>query len=277
MYSIFERMIILDKYLDYVKVFLNYNWVKSIIVIVIAFIIYKLINRMLVKSEGKKGKGKRKVGQKDKTYIRLIRNFMKYAFFIFVLLIILQIYGIDVSSMIAGVGVLSIIIGFIVQDAFKDIIRGIDIISDNYFVVGDVVKYGEIEGKVIMVGLKTTKIEDIRTANIVSIANRNIEQVEIVSKDIYIGIPLPYDVKLENCEKAVNEIIEKIKEDSRVEDCIYKGINNFGDSSIEYYINIKVNPKEKLQVRRDALRTILCVLNKHKIEIPFTQIDIHNK
>lgn len=265
----------MEKYLDIVGELLNRNWVKSLVVVVISIVIYRLINKLLLKSEGKKGK--RKVGQKDKTYIRLIRNFMKYAFFIIVLLIILQINGIDVSSMIAGVGVLSIIIGFIVQDAFKDIIRGIDIISDNYFAVGDVVKYDDIEGKVIMVGLKTTKIEDIRNANIISIANRNIEQIEIVSKDVFISIPMPYNVKLENAEKAINEMVEEIKSDSRVEDCIYKGVNNFGDSAIEYLINVRVNPKEKTQVRRDALRIIMVILNKHKIEIPFKQIDIHSK
>ena len=268
-------MIYLDKYLDLIEKILNNNWVKSAIVIIIALIIYKMISMVLLRSENKKGR--RSVGHKDKTYLRLIRNFLKYAFFIIVLLIILQINGIDVSSMIAGVGVLSIIIGFIVQDAFKDIIRGIDIISDNYFSVGDVVKYGDIEGKVLMVGLKTTKIEDIKNANVVSIANRNIEQIEVVSKDLYITIPMPYDVKLESAEKAIKEITAKVVEDSRVEDCSYKGVNNFGDSSIDYLIAIKVNPKEKLPVRRDALRTILVILSKHKIEIPFQQIDIHNK
>ncbi len=265
----------MDKYLELFKKIIDNNLIKSIIVIVIALFIYKLMSMMLLRGENKKGK--RNAGQKDKTYLRLIRNFMKYAFFIIVLLIILQINGIDVSSMIAGVGVLSIIIGFIVQDAFKDIIRGVDIISDNYFAVGDVVKYGDIEGKVLMVGLKTTKIEDIKNANIISIANRNIEQIEVVSKDVYINIPMPYDVKLGNAEKAISEITAKIKDNNNVEDCLYKGVNNFGDSSIDYLIKLTVNPKEKLQVRRDALRTILETLEKHKIEIPFQQIDIHTK
>lgn len=268
-------MRILDKYWNLITDFLNNNLVKSVIVVVVALAIYKLISMMLLRGETKKGK--RKAGQKDKTYLRLIRNFLKYAFFIIVLLIILQINGIDVSSMIAGVGVLSIIIGFIVQDAFKDIIRGIDIISDNYFAVGDVVKYGEIEGKVLMVGLKTTKIEDIKNANVISIANRNIEQIEVVSKEVYINIPMPYDVKLDSAEKAIEEIVTKVKENENVEDCIYKGVNNFGDSSIDYLIKVVVAPKYKLQVRRDALRTILATLNKHKIEIPFQQIDIHTK
>lgn len=265
----------MEKYLDLLNKILANNIVKSAIVIIVSLIIYKIISSMLLKSENKRNL--RKVGQKDKTYIRLIRNFMKYAFFIIVLFIILQINGIDVSSMIAGVGVLSIIIGFIVQDAFKDIIRGIDIISDNYFSVGDVVKYGEIEGKVLMVGLKTTKVQDVRTSNVVSIANRNIEQVEVISKDLYINIPMPYEVKIDKAEQAIKEILEEISKDERIEEYIYKGVNKFADSNIDYLICVKCNPIEKLPVRRDILRTILIVLNKNKIEIPYQQIDIHAK
>ena len=265
----------MDKYLDIINNVLSNNIVKSAIVIIVSLIIYKLISSALSKSENKKGK--RKMGQKDKTYIKLIRNFMKYAFFIIVVFAILQINGIDVSSMVAGVGVLSIIIGFIVQDAFKDIIRGIDIISDNYFAVGDVVKYGEIEGKVLMVGLKTTKIQDVKTSNIVSIANRNIEQVEIVSNDLFITIPMPYEVKVDKAENAINEVLKEISKDERIEETVYKGVNKFAESNIDYLIGVKCKPVDKLAVKRDILRIILVTLDKHKIAIPYQQIDIHTK
>lgn len=265
----------MDKFIEIINKVLSHNWVKSAIVIIISLIIYKIISMLLTRSENKSRS--RRSGQKDKTYIKLIKNFMKYAFFIIVLFVILQINGIDVSSMIAGVGVLSIIIGFIVQDAFKDIIRGIDIISDNYFAVGDVVKYGEIEGKVLMVGLKTTKIEDIKTGNVVSIANRNIEQVEVVSNQVYITIPMPYEVKIDKAEKTIKEIIHELEKDERIESSDYKGVNELGDSSINYLICAKCNPKEKLQVRRDILRIVLIILSRNKIDVPYQQIDIHNK
>lgn len=265
----------MEKYFEIINTILSNNIVKSAIVILVSLVIYKAISSALLKSENKKGK--RKIGQKDKTYIKLIRNFMKYAFFIIVIFAILQINGIDVSSMVAGVGVLSIIIGFIVQDAFKDIIRGIDIISDNYFAVGDVVKYGEIEGKVLMIGLKTTKIQDIKTLNIVSIANRNIEQVEIISNELFITIPMPYEVKVDKAEQAINDILKEVSKDERIQSYEYKGVNKFAESNIDYLISVKCNPIDKLSVRRDVLRTILVTLNKHKIEVPYQQIDIHTK
>ena len=126
-------------------------------------------------------------------------------------IVLLQINGVNVSSMLTGVGILSVIIGFAVQDVLKDMIKGFDIISDKYFQVGDVIKYKEIEGKVLAIGLKTT--------NVISIANRNIEQVEVVSNAINTFIPVPYEVSIENAEKAMSDIVNNIKQMDDVDDC----------------------------------------------------------
>ena len=189
----------------------------------------------------------------------------------------LQINGVDVSSVLTGVGILGIILGLAIQDWLKDIIRGSSILSDNYFAVGDVVKYKDIEGKVLVIGLKTTKIQDLKTSNILSIANRNIEEIEVVSNLIYINIPMPYEVSLEMAEKAIKDINEAIMKNNNVDGCRYVGVNDLADSSIKYLIEVKCNPLYKLQVRRDSLRSILDEMAKNEISVPYTQIDIHEK
>lgn len=86
-----------------------------------------------------------------------------------------------------------------------------------------------MEGKVLTIGLKTTKVEDVRSFNIVSIANRNIEQVEVVSHLINLDIPMPYEVKIEQAEKAIEDILAKVKEIENVEKCEYRGVNDLAD------------------------------------------------
>ena len=263
----------MEQFYNILNFIINNKWVKSAIVILIAVVIYKIVKSITLRSESKS-----KIKKiKGKTYLRLIRNIAKYVIIIFVTLALLQIHGVDVSSLVAGLGILGIVIGFIVQDAFKDIIRGIDILSDNYFSVGDVVKYKDIEGRVLMVGLKTTKIEDIRTFNIISIANRNIEQIEVVSDSLDINIPMPYELPVTKAEKVIGEMLKEIEKDTRVKSYMYKGVNKLGDSSLEYYVHVKCDQKEKLQLRRDILRIVLITLNKHNIEVPYQQIDIHTK
>ena len=62
-----------------------------------------------------------------------------------------------------------------------------------------------------------------------------------------------------------------------MDQCRYLGVTELADSSIDYLLEIECNPLHKLQIRRDALRAILLGLEQHKIEVTFTQIDIHNK
>ena len=254
----------------------NKQFISSVIVLIISFLLYKTINHILTKSE-KKENTKLFTGKRGKTYIRLVRSIIRYVFLIVTILILLKINGVDVSSALAGVGIVGVVFGLAIQDWLKDIIRGSSIISDNYFSVGDIVKYKEIEGKVLVIGLKTTKIQDLATSNVVSVANRNIEEIQVVSKFIYVRIPMPYEVKLEKAEKAINDIIELVKQNDNVNNCVYKGVAELADSSIEYLLEVDCNQTYKLQVRRDTLRSILVGLEKNKIEVPFTQIDIHNK
>ena len=215
--------------------------------------------------------------KKKATYLKMLKSIIRYVLIVINVLVILKIFGINITSMLAGVGIIGIIIGFAIQDALKDIIKGIDIIADNYYHVGDVIKYGDITGKVLSIGLKTTKLEDVYTFNIVSISNRNIEKVEIVSNLINIDIPISYDVKLVDAEEAVKDIVETIKAHKKVINCEYRGVNDLADSSIKYQIKVYCNPIDKVQIRRDALRYVLVGLDKHHLSVPYNQIDVHQK
>lgn len=217
------------------------------------------------------------MNNKSRTYLKLIHNILRYIFILLTILILLQTNGIDVSSMLAGVGIVGIIVGLAIQDALKDIIRGFSIISEEYFSIGDVVTYNNITGKVLSLGFKTTKIQDIATENIVSIANRNIEQIQIVSNSLYVNFPMPYEVSVDKAEKIVNEILSSLQEINDIETAEYKGVAELADSSIKYLLKITCPPERKLQIRRDTLRCILQIMAKNNIEIPYNKIDVHQK
>lgn len=266
--------------MENINLFIEKIWkmqfLNSIIIVILSIILYRIIIYFLEKTEEKNAL-KSTSSKKKRTYLKLVRSVTRYIFIILTVLILLQINGVDVSSVLTGVGILGIILGLAIQDWLKDIIRGSSILSDNYFAVGDVVKYKDIEGKVLVIGLKTTKIQDLKTSNILSIANRNIEEIEVVSNLIYINIPMPYEVSLERAEKAIKDINEAILKNNNVDGCRYVGVNDLADSSIKYLIEVKCNPLYKLQVRRDSLKSILDEMAKNEISVPYTQIDIHEK
>lgn len=250
--------------------------VDSLIIVIISFLFYRIVKKLISKAEHN-NKINNSMSNKSKTYFKMLTSIIRYIFAIVTILIVLQINNVDVSSMLAGVGIAGAIFGLAIQDALKDIIRGSSILSDHYFSVGDIIKYDDMEGKVLVIGLKTTKVQDLKTNNIISIANRNIEKVEIVSNLVYINIPMPYEIAVDKAEKTIDDITSAVKKLKNVDDCKYKGVNTLADSSINYLIEVHCNPDYKLQVRRDALKTILLELENNNIQVPYKQIDIHNK
>ena len=250
--------------------------VNSLIAIVIATVVYLILTNIIINKLEKKYNTRLK-SKKSTTYIKLFKSIARYLFIIILLFVLLKINGVNITAMVAGVGVFGIVFGFAIQDALKDIIKGIDIITDSYYQVGDIIRVDKYTGKVLAIGIKTTKLEDIFEKNVVSISNRNIEKVEVLSHMINIEIPLPYDLKLKEAEDTIKYIIKNIEKIDKVEKVEYTGINNFEASSLNYQIKVYCPPIDKVQTRRNSLTCIVRCLEEKGISIPFTQIDIHQK
>lgn len=265
--------------METIKNILENTWVQrgiwSFIVVLISGLVYFLISKFLTKKE--KANTKILSQKKNKTFIRMLKSIVGYILGTITVLMVLQIYGVDVTSMLAGVGIASIVIGFALQDALKDIFRGFDIVTDGYYEIGDVVKFGDNTGQVLSISLRTTKLQDINTGNIVSIANRNIDQIEVVAGAIYINIPMPYELPVKKSEEIVKSTIKAISKNDNVTNAAYLGLNDFSDNYVKHLIEVDCEPMNKLQVRRDALRAIADILETNKIAIPYPQLDIHTK
>lgn len=221
--------------------------------------------------------GKRLSSKRKRTYMRMLKSIVGTILVVVLVLIILQAFGINVSSMLASVGVVSVIVGFALQDALKDIIRGFEIISSNYYDIGDLIKFGDNLGQVQSITLRTTKIQDINTMNIVSIANRNIDKVEVDTGYIYVKVPLPYELKVEKADAAMREIAKRLGKTDLITSASYQGLSTINDSSLDYQVVVTCEPMNRLQARRNALHVIVETLEEAKISIPYTQLDLHNK
>lgn len=92
------------------------------------------------------------------TLVRVMFGILQFLIVLGAILVILQMNGVSVNSVVTGLGLLSAIVGFSLQDVLKDIFMVIHIISDHFFSVGDVVKYQDIEGEVIGFTIKTTTL-----------------------------------------------------------------------------------------------------------------------
>lgn len=247
----------------------------SAVIALIGIIVYQVIKRTINKIL-EKDKERKKLDKKGRTVVKLFTNIIKYVIIVIVGVLILQIYGVNVNSIVAGLGLVSVVAGLAIQDPLKDIVTGVNIITDDYFSLGDVVKIDDIEGKVVYLGVRTTKIKDIANGNILVLANRNIDKVIKISDEIYIEIPLSYDDDTDKVVRILKKALESVKKHENILDAEYLGIDKFADSSINYKIKIVCKPENKFFARRMVNSTIKKELDKNGISIPYPQLTIHN-
>lgn len=253
---------------------LENSLIASIFIILVSYLIYKGISNILL---GKNRKIKFSIGSRGQTYLRLAQSALRYIFVIVTVLMVLQANHVNVSSVLAGVGIIGGVLGIASQDALKDIIRGLTLVSDDYFSVGDVINYNGVEGKVIIIGLKTTKIQDINTENILSIANRDIDEAQVVAPCIYVNIPLPYELTTKKAAELSSEISAEAVKSDLITDCVAQGVNHLNDSSVDYQFRASCDPAQKLAATRAVKQAAYAVLEKHHLSFPYPQLDLHKK
>lgn len=214
------------------------------------------------------------------TVFNLLRKILKYFLFIIGIITILDLYGINVTGLVTSLGVVSAVLALSLQDTLKDVISGAAIIIDNYYVVGDYIKYNNFTGQVIELGIRTTKIKNA-DGEVYTLANRNVNEVINLSQkraSTLITIPTAYEESTEKVEKVINEIIEEIRlwEGIIEKDTNYIGITELGESSVNYAIRFRCPLEKSWQYKRDALRLIKMKYDENNIKIPYNQLEVHN-
>lgn len=226
---------------------------------------------LIIRGIVKKLKQKSDLTKEHATIIRIISNIIRGVVIALAAIAILQICGIDITGAVAGLGVAGIIVSFALQDYLKDIMSGIRIINDRYFVLDDVVEFNGDIGVVVEMNIKHTKIKLISDGSIVSISNHLIESCRKYPETIGVPveIPLSYDLPPEEADRILNAAAEKIKEIENVTDTRYDGLINFQASAVLYKIIVFCNPKNKYMVSKNSYRCVFDELLKNKISIPY--------
>lgn len=245
-----------------------------VLYILFGILAYEIISSIMNKST------KRIRNNHQKTVHKLLQNAVKYVIMILVVIAVLNALGINVTSLVAGVGIASIVIGLALQDTMTDILAGISMILDDQFNVGDYVEINGFEGTITEVGLKSTKIRDYK--NVVKVmSNRTITSVTNYSKKdpkITIDIPIPYDVDNKKADKVIENIKNRIDKEIEflTEETIVFGLNNFEESHIEYRLLVSTKKDMQFAAKRKANRIIKEEFDKAKISIPFNIIEVKN-
>lgn len=189
---------------------------------------------------------------------------------------ILGNFGIDVTPLLAGAGIVGLAFGFGGQYLIRDIINGIFILLEGQYRVNDVVKIGEHGGLVENVTLRTTTLRDLE-GRVIFIPNGEIKTVINFTKDYAQAV---FDIGIaykENVDKVM-EVIKQLGKEMRkdpyfgrliLDDLEMFGVDNFADSQVTIKFRIKTVPIKQWEVAREFRRRIKNKFDELGIEIPF--------
>lgn len=247
------------------------NWVLSILTVFVTFIFIFVSNFLTHLFDH----GSRKA----KTISSLVRSLAKYIAIITAICIILAIWGVNVLGIMAGVGVVTLIIGLGCQSLIQDVVSGMFIVFDDYFAVGETVIIDGFRGTVDEIGLKSTKLVDFG-GNIKSITNSSITTVVNLSRIrslATVKLAVSYNEDVHRVEALILEEIEQLKDKvpNIIEGPYYKGIDSVDASAINFLVIAFVDESNRFQVTRDLNREFFLLFKKNDIIIPYNQVTVN--
>ena len=128
------------------------------IIIVLGLLALRLFKKLISKRLRRKSKTRNRTARQAETVRSLITSVVSYLAYFFIALIVLRIFGIDLTSLLAVAGIGSIAIGFGAQSLVKDIISGMFLWFEGSLNVGDIVNVANCNGRVESMSLRTTTL-----------------------------------------------------------------------------------------------------------------------
>ena len=255
--------------------------IKSLIYIIVAIIIYKIIKKIVIKTlKGNKKRINNVHFQRMKTIQNLILSIIKYMIIIITIVAILAVWGFNVTTLVAGLGLGTAIIGLAFQDLAKDLIAGFAIITEGQYEVGDTIEIDNFMGEVTSISLKTTEITNFKGAKYI-VSNRYMDKVINYSENpqlAIVDISTPYEEKTDKVEKVLKDMIEEIndKVPNSEGDLLLWGIQSLSESSVVYRISVPAKSMKHFETERYLRKQIKDHLDKAGIPIPYNQIEVHH-
>lgn len=204
------------------------------------------------------------------------------------LLVIFKELGFDLTGLVAGLGVGSVIISLAAQDTVKSLLSGVTILTEKPFEIGDWIKVGDYQGSVLDITFKSTRIK-ANDNTIITIPNSMVTEECVINwntlktRRFDCTLNLSLDVTSEDVKKLVEKIKLVLKQNSKVDEntvhVVFDNISAYS-SDIRIFLYIKEAEYLKyLKVKEEIFYSLLDIVDKENIELayPTQKIFVENE
>ncbi|WP_040398724.1 mechanosensitive ion channel family protein [Anaerococcus senegalensis] len=260
------------------------NLISVFIVALICFLTLKLVHKIIIRFFNRNKKIINRNSAKLETLIKVFYSTVRVIIIFIAITIILDIFGINTSSLIATAGIGGIAIALGAQTLIADFVKGIFIIFDDKLRVGEWVACSGVEGTVEEVNLRITKIRDYN-GSLHIIPNSNITNVQNYNRgaqrsEAYFCVS--NDTKLEQVKAMIESVSQKIKnipeyKNVFIEDLSFFEITEFKDFSYTVRVTSLVKIGTQWEISRKIRELIKIEMEERKIKSSLLEEEIYEK
>lgn len=216
-----------------------------------------------------------------RTVLRLLKSIVGYVVYFIAGVACLSVVGINITGLIAGAGVVGLAIGFGAQSLVKDVITGFFIIFEDQFGVGDYIRLTNIEGTVLEIGLRTTKIKGAG-GEINIVPNGSITEVinySINNSTAIIDVSVAYNSDINKAEELIIDYLRTLpqKDDNIVGEPTLLGVQSVVGAEVVLRISVETLPMQHFGISRMIRRDVKEMFDANGIDIPYPKMMVYER
>jgi small conductance mechanosensitive channel len=229
-----------------------------------------------------KGESKEGIKKRTDTLVGVLMGTGKVLIVLVIVFMILSEFDINITPILAGLGIAGIAVGFGAQYLIRDLIAGIFVILENQYRVGDVAKVADIAGLVEEVNLRKTVLRDL-DGIVHHVPNGEIRVASNYSRHfsrVNLNISVAYGTDLDHAISVINRVGKELAADKNWSSRIKSApqvlrVANLGDSGIDIKILGDVIPLEQWNVMGELRLRLKKAFDAEGIEIPWPHVKIY--
>jgi len=223
-----------------------------------------------------RGKPAEEIEQRSRTLVAVLRGSGRFVLVVWALFTILPELGVNITPMLASIGIAGIALGFGAQSLVKDVLTGLFILIENQYSKGDVVTVAGISGQVEEVGLRRTVLRDLDGV-VHHVPNSQIAVASNLTQEwsrVNLNVSVAYGEDLDRVFEVINRVGHELAADAEFGPMILAApqvlrVEAFGESGIAIKVLGDTEPIRQWEVMGELRKRLIRAFLEEGIRVPF--------
>lgn len=245
--------------------------IPAIIILVVGIFVIKALLRLLDRAVGR--------SHIDKNLHSVLHSIFKIILWAILVIIVTGTLGVNVTSLVALLSVVSLAISLAVQGALSNIAGGIQILSSHPYTIGDYIEIGDSSGTVAEIGMVYTRITTPDN-KVISIPNSTISNSKVVNyttmdkRRVDLKFTVSYDAPVDAVQDALREAANRVSTVFPTPP-VFARVSSYGESAIEYTVRAWTPTESYWDSYYDIIENVKAVFDERGIEMTYPHLNVH--